>query len=263
MGPCSSDGVPEHSHITHPAAWLKALAAGKHGAALPDPAWPPTVCLPPCCLPAACPEWGAKAQAVTSADRQAAPTHVFSELTPAEYQAGAETPAHASCPPQETPCTAQGLLTAALPASRLYCTCHSSCTQPYTWWRPHWAVCLHSVLHPAVYSFLLAQKSLGLTDVAKATITEDAVRLNYVHGIWYQVSTLGGGGRRAAVVTDTTRNRQAAGLSFTPVKQRCNRLLLLSPLLPPPLPLAAATLLAAAAAAAASRCRPSLPCWLT
>lgn len=72
-----------------------------------------------------CPEWGANAQAVTSADRQAAATHVFSELTPAEYN--------------------------------------------------------------AVYSFLLAQKSLGLTDIAKATVTEDSVRLNYVHGVWYQM----------------------------------------------------------------------------
>jgi hypothetical protein len=38
-----------------------------------------------------------------------------------------------------------------------------------------------------VFSFLLGQKNLGLTDIAKATITEDTVRLNYVHGIWYQV----------------------------------------------------------------------------
>lgn len=39
----------------------------------------------------------------------------------------------------------------------------------------------------AVYQFLISQKTLGLTDIAKATITEKSVRLNYVHGIWYQV----------------------------------------------------------------------------
>jgi hypothetical protein len=46
---------------------------------------------------------------------------------------------------------------------------------------------LLALCRPAVFSFLLGQKSLGLTDIAKATITEDTVRLNYVHGIWYQV----------------------------------------------------------------------------
>jgi hypothetical protein len=38
----------------------------------------------------ACPEWGdSKGQAVTAADRPVAPLHVFSELTQAEYRAGA------------------------------------------------------------------------------------------------------------------------------------------------------------------------------
>jgi hypothetical protein len=37
----------------------------------------------------ACPAWGdSKGQAVTAADRQAAPLHVFSELTQEEYAAG-------------------------------------------------------------------------------------------------------------------------------------------------------------------------------
>lgn len=38
-----------------------------------------------------------------------------------------------------------------------------------------------------VFQYLLGQKKLGLTDISKATITEKSVRLNYVHGIWYQV----------------------------------------------------------------------------
>jgi hypothetical protein len=36
---------------------------------------------------------------------------------------------------------------------------------------------------------LLAQPELGLVDITKAQITLDSVRLNYVHGIWYEVST--------------------------------------------------------------------------
>lgn len=50
------------------------------------------------------------------------------------------------------------------------------------------SVCLFvHVCVSAVYQFLISQKTLGLTDIAKATITEKSVRLNYVHGIWYQV----------------------------------------------------------------------------
>jgi hypothetical protein len=41
---------------------------------------------------------------------------------------------------------------------------------------------------PAVFKFLLAQPELGLVDITKAQITLDSVRLNYVHGIWYEVS---------------------------------------------------------------------------
>jgi hypothetical protein len=43
--------------------------------------------------------------------------------------------------------------------------------------------------HSAVFKFLLAQPELGLVDITKAQITLDSVRLNYVHGIWYEVST--------------------------------------------------------------------------
>lgn len=45
-----------------------------------------------------------------------------------------------------------------------------------------------AVLCCAVVQFLMSQKNLGLTDISKATITEKSVRLNYIHGIWYQVS---------------------------------------------------------------------------
>lgn len=41
-----------------------------------------------CAMTAACPEWGAKGQGITAEDRAAAPIHVFSELTQAEYDAG-------------------------------------------------------------------------------------------------------------------------------------------------------------------------------
>jgi len=41
----------------------------------------------------------------------------------------------------------------------------------------------------AVFAFLLCQKNLGLVDVTKEVLTSDSVRLNYVHGIWYEVSS--------------------------------------------------------------------------
>lgn len=53
--------------------------------------------------------------------------------------------------------------------------------------RPDSTVCLRFCLL-AVFSFLQAQKNLQITDISTATVTEEAVRLNYVHGIWYQVS---------------------------------------------------------------------------
>uniref|UniRef100_A0A383VT45 Amine oxidase n=1 Tax=Tetradesmus obliquus TaxID=3088 RepID=A0A383VT45_TETOB len=39
----------------------------------------------------------------------------------------------------------------------------------------------------AVFKFLLAQPELGLVDITKTQITLDSVRLNYVHGIWYEM----------------------------------------------------------------------------
>jgi hypothetical protein len=39
-----------------------------------------------------------------------------------------------------------------------------------------------------VFKFLLAQPELDLVDITKTQITLDSVRLNYVHGIWYEVS---------------------------------------------------------------------------
>jgi hypothetical protein len=39
-----------------------------------------------------------------------------------------------------------------------------------------------------VLDFLFAQKALELTDITKTQITEKSVSLNYVHGIWYEVS---------------------------------------------------------------------------
>ncbi len=38
-----------------------------------------------------------------------------------------------------------------------------------------------------MFAFLLSRRELGLIDVTKAQITTDSVRLNYVHGIWYEV----------------------------------------------------------------------------
>jgi hypothetical protein len=113
---------------------------------------------------------------------------------------------------------------------------------------------------PAVYSFLLSQKSLGLTDIAKATVTEDSVRLNYVHGIWYQVGFLGeqlvegsswwrgavGGGEQLSLGHDTQACRQLAEVSVPTSQAALNRLLRL--------PLLSLLLL---------RCPPSLLCWLT
>jgi hypothetical protein len=49
----------------------------------------------------------------------------------------------------------------------------------------------HTCGFSAVFKFLLAQPELGLVDITKAQITLDSVRLNYVHGIWYEVSAQG------------------------------------------------------------------------
>jgi hypothetical protein len=42
---------------------------------------------------------------------------------------------------------------------------------------------------PAVFKFLLAQKDLQLTDLTKANLTVADVKISYVHGIWYEVSS--------------------------------------------------------------------------
>jgi hypothetical protein len=49
-------------------------------------------------------------------------------------------------------------------------------------------LCCFMFWNSAVFKFLLAQPELGLVDITKAQITLDSVRLNYVHGIWYEVS---------------------------------------------------------------------------
>jgi len=47
---------------------------------------------------AACPEWGgAQGQGITAADRPPAPTHVFTELSPAEYTAGKAAAVNTDC----------------------------------------------------------------------------------------------------------------------------------------------------------------------
>jgi iron only hydrogenase large subunit-like protein len=53
-------------------------------------------------------------------------------------------------------------------------------------------LCCHTCVLSAVFKFLLAQKNLKLTDIARASITEDSVAINYVHGIWYQVRSVRG-----------------------------------------------------------------------
>lgn len=142
---------------------------------------------------AACPEWAeAKGQSITAEKRDAAPLHVFSELTQAEYRAGVR------CGQAVFPGEKQGLgrldlfsTSTRSPALPHIVFLQPSCFLPFF---------CGALLPAAVLDYLFAQKSLGLTDITKAQISEKSVSMNYVHGIWYEVRLLcvcvcaGGGG---------------------------------------------------------------------
>jgi hypothetical protein len=59
-----------------------------------------------------------------------------------------------------------------------------------------------------VFKFLLAQKDLQLSDLTKVNLTVADVKISYVHGIWYEVSSRGQASSRRGSIRSTNLTAQ-------------------------------------------------------
>jgi hypothetical protein len=77
-----------------------------------------------------------------------------------------------------------------------------------------------------VFKFLLAQKELQLSDLTKVNLTVADVKISYVHGIWYEVSSMGQASScRQFQINQTTAEKQQmlcwSTLGFISVQLHC------------------------------------------